>query len=166
MSNDMSLDYKLNRFNDLVGNYVEVVNSMLDLGVKNNLLPIQYLFGVPLIKDYVQKNRIELLEYGVIYILRNKEEILNFDIKKLDELDDDSDDNVSRKDCVSSISDIKSSLGKNNDNLIGNVKENEILNLIIDIKNNSKKLDRKTTKLIRGYIELLILILEQIKMLF
>ena len=117
-------------------------------------------------KDYVQQHKIELLEYGVIYILRNKNEILNFDIKKLDELDEECDDNVSRKDCVSSITDIKSNINKSNNNFLSDIKENEILNLIIEIKNSSKKLDKQTRKLIHGYVELLIIILEQIKLLY
>jgi hypothetical protein len=166
MNREISIDYKLNRFSELVSNYVDVVNSMIDLGVQNNLIPFKYIFGIPLMKDYVQQNKIELLEYGVIYILRNKNEILNFDIKKLDELDEDCDDNVSRKDCVSSITDIKSNINKSNNNFLSDIKENEILNLIIEIKNSSKKLDKQTRKLIHGYVELLIIILEQIKLLY
>ncbi len=167
MNTENSIEYKLKRFEELVNNYSDVLISMIDLGARNNLLPLKYMFGIPLMKEYIQKNKIDLLEYGVKYVLVNKEEIINFDLNKLDELDDDSDDNVSRKSCVSSISDIKSTLNTNkiSGSFIG-IEDNEILNLIIDIKNNSKKLDKKTTKLIKGYIELLMLILEQIKMLF
>jgi hypothetical protein len=47
-----------------------------------------------------------------------------------------------------------------------NFDSNEILDIIIQIKNNSKKLDEFTIQMIRGYVELLLLILEQIKILF
>ena len=93
-------------------------------------------------------------------------DILNFNINKLDdldELDEDSDDNTSRKECITNISNIKSNTKKD---LINKIESNEILDIIIHIKNNSKKLDEFTIEMIKNYVELLILILEQIKKLF
>ena len=171
---DLDLDYKLNRFDILVNNYIETINSLIDLAVSNRLIPFKYLLGLPLMKDFIMKNRIELLEYGVKYLLIYKDIILNFDINNLDELDEldsDSDDNVSRKECVSKISKIKTeiSLEKDIELNVGSslgFDSNEILNIIIEIKNNSKKLDEFTINMIKRYVELLLLILEQIKILF
>lgn len=166
----MDLDYKLNRFDILVNNYIDTINSLVDLAVSNRLIPFKYLLGLPLMKDWINKNRIDILEYGVTYLLVNKESILNFDIKNLDELDEldsDSDDNVSRKECITKISKLKSDTSI--DKKIGlesGFESNEILNIIIEIKNNSKKLDEFSVNMIKQYVELLILILEQIKMLF
>jgi hypothetical protein len=87
----MNLDYKLDRFNMLTNNYIDTINSLLDLAVSNKIVPFKLLIGLPLIKDYIQTNRIDLLEYGVQYILSNKSDIMNFDINRLDELDSDSD---------------------------------------------------------------------------
>lgn len=163
---DLDLDLKLNKFEILVNNYTDTISSLLDLAVSNKLVPIKIIIGLPLMKDYIIKNRIDILEYGIKYILSNKEDILNFNINKLDELDkldSDSDDNISRQECMSNIKTIKSSTHIDPTN---NFDSNEILDIIIQIKNNSKKLDDFTIQMIRSYVELLLLILEQIKMLF
>lgn len=163
---DLDLDLKLNKFEILVNNYTDTISSLLDLAVSNKLVPLKIIIGLPLMKDYIIKNRIDILEYGIKYILSNKEDILNFNINKLDELDkldSDSDDNISRQECMSNIKTIKSSTHIDPTN---NFDSNEILDIIIQIKNNSKKLDDFTIQMIRSYVELLLLILEQIKMLF
>jgi hypothetical protein len=162
----MNLDYKLNRFDILVNNYTDTVNSLLDLAVSNKLVPIKFILSLPIMKDYIGTNKIDILEYGIKYILSNKDDILNFNINKLDELDEldeESDDNTSRKECISNISTIKSNTKKD---LINGIESNEILDIIIHIKNNSKKLDEFTIQMVKNYVELLILILEQIKILF
>lgn len=158
----MDLDSKLNTFDLLVNNYIEVIDNLIDLSLRNNLLPIKLVITIPFLRDYVKTNRIVLLEHGIIYLLKNKEQILNFSLDKLDELDDDSDDNVSRKECKNNITDIKNKLSSD----LKNIEGNEILNIIIEIKNNSKKLDKQNIDLIRNYINLLIIILEEIKKLF
>ena len=159
----MNLDLKLNKFEILVNNYTDTISSLLDLAVDNKLVPLKIIIGLPLMKDYIIKNRIDILEYGIKYILSNKEDILNFNINKLDELDEDSDDNISRQEYMSNIKTIKSNTPIDPTN---NFDSNEILDIIIQIKNNSKKLDEFTVQMIRSYVELLLLILEQIKKLF
>jgi len=159
----MNLDLKLNKFEILVNNYTDTISSLLDLAVDNKLVPLKIILGLPLMKDYIIKNRIDILEYGIKYILSNKEDILNFNINKLDELDEDSDDNISRQECMSNIKTIKSNTPIDP---TSNFDSNEILDIIIQIKNNSKKLDEFTVQMIRSYVELLLLILEQIKKLF
>lgn len=164
----MDLDYKLDRFNVLVDNYVNTVNSLLDLAVESKIVPFKVIMGLPFIKDYIKTNRIDIMEYSIQYILSNKDNIINFDISKLDELDEldesiDSDDNVSRKQYINNISNVKSNI---NLKITNNFNSDDILDLIIQIKNNSKNLDKFTIQMIRNYIELLIFILEQIKVLF
>ena len=163
----MDLDFKLNKFEILVNNYTDTISSLLDLAVSNKLVPLKIIIGLPLMKDYIIKNRIDILEYGIKYILSNKEDILNFNINKLDELDEDSDDNISRQECMSNIKTIKSNTSITIPiDPTNNFDSNEILDIIIQIKNNSKKLDEFTVQMIRSYVELLLLILEQIKKLF
>jgi hypothetical protein len=161
----MNLDYKLDRFNMLTNNYIDTINSLLDLAVSNKIVPFKLLIGLPLIKDYIQTNRIDLLEYGVQYILSNKSDIMNFDINRLDELDSDSDDNISRKEYINNIDNAKVKIN-NKINIGTNYNSNEIIDIIVQIKNNSKNLDNFTVQMIRNYFELLILILEQIKSLY
>lgn len=161
----MDFDNKLNTFDVLVNNYIEVIYSLIDFSLRNNLLPIKLVLTIPFLRDYIKSNRIVLLEHGIIYLLKNKEQILNFSIEKLDELDeldDDSDDNISRKECKNNITNIKDTFSSD----LKNIEGNEILNIIIEIKNNSKKLDKQNIELIRNYINLLIIILEEIKKLF
>ena len=161
----MDLDYKLDRFNLLTNNYIDTINSLLDIAVSNKIVPFKLLIGLPLIKDYILTNRIDLLEYGVQYILSNKSDIMNFDINRLDELDSNSDDNISRKECINNIDNAKLKI---NDkiNFATNYNSNEIIEIIVQIKNNSKNLDNFTVMMIKNYFELLILILEQIKSLY
>jgi hypothetical protein len=158
----IELDDTLNRFDFFVKNYVEAIDNLLDLSIRNNLLPFKYKLGIPYIREYIKTNRILLLEHGIIYLLPNKYHILNFSIDSLDELDDDSDDNISRKECNDNISLLKNKFKKELENFEGN----EIITLIIDIKNKSKKLDKENIELIRNYIKIMIIILEEIKKLF
>jgi hypothetical protein len=113
--------------------------------------------------DYIKKNRIEIIENSVIYILGYRNEILNFSITNLDELDSDSDDNVSRKECINGIKDVKKAIDHNN---LSDIKEVEILDMILQIKNNSKNMDEQSIEIIKKYIEVIITILDQIKLLF
>ncbi len=161
------LDYKLERFSILTDNYIQTINSLLELAISNRLVPLKIMIGLPMIKDYIQTNKIDLLEYGIKYLLVNKHDLLNFDLKRLDELDEldiDSDDNVSRKECISNISNIKTNIFVSNP--INNFESNEILDLIVQIKNNSKNLDDFNIQMVKSYVELLIIILEQIKLLY
>jgi hypothetical protein len=158
----MDLDTKLTTFDIFVNNYIEALNNLIDLSLRNNLLPLKLILTIPILRQYIKHNRVLILEYGILYLLTNKEQILNFSLDKLDELDDDSDDNVSRKECYDNISNIKTKFT----NELKNVEGNEILNVIIEIKNNSKKLDKQNIELIRNYIKILIMLLEEIQKLF
>jgi hypothetical protein len=166
----INMDYKLNQFNIYVNNYMEIINNLLDISIKYNLLPFKVLIMVPFIKKFIIENRTDILEYGIKYLLNNKNDILNFSLDGLDQLDelsiDDSDDNVSRKSYINNISEIKNNFTNNNVINSSFMNENEILNIIIEIKNNSKKLKNVDIELISNYIKLLIIILEDIKLLF
>ncbi len=159
----MDIDSKMNMFDSLVNNYVEVINYLIDISLRNDILPLQIVMTIPFLREYIEKNRIVLLEHGILHILPNKEYILNFSMEKLEELDkldDEFDDNVTRKKCFNKISDVKTGLD------IKGVQDNQILNLLIEIKNNSKKLDKENIELIKNYINILVMILEEIKKLF
>lgn len=169
----MDFEYKINRFYLLSENYIEIINNLLDISVKNNILPLKILLTLPYVKSYLKDNKMEILEYSVKYFLENKNSILNFSFDNLDEFDelddDQSDDNVSRRSCLDNISKVKKNFNKHNSNLlnsVNNIGDNEIIKIIIDIKNNSKKLDKTNINIIYDYIKLLIYILEEIKKLF
>lgn len=156
----MEYSNKIYLFSELSNKYVSIIEKLLDFSVSKKILPLKILVGLSMVKKYITDNKIVLIQNGVKYLLNYKETILNFDIKNLDELDNDSDDNISRKSCLSNISTAKKIMNENT------FRDNEILDLIIEIKNNAKILDETDKIIIKGYIELLIMILEKIKNLF
>ena len=149
---------KLNNYNYLVNNYIETIHHLIDSSYNMNILPLKLVLCLKYIKKYISDNKLEILNNGIKYLLTYKDTILNFNITNLDELDEDSDDNMSIKSCVTNI--------KKSKNIKIESSQDDILNLIIEIKNNSKKLSKENINIIKQYFELLILILENIKSLF
>lgn len=156
---------KIETYNYLMDNYIEVILKLIDFSNSLKILPFKMMFGLNYIKKTISENRVDMLEHGIQYLLTHKDIILNFDLNKLDNLDEDSDDNMSIKSCVNNIKK-KQNLKQNMENLQNNIGENEILDLIIEIKNNSKKTHPDDIILIKMYFELLISILEKIQNLF
>ena len=152
---------KIDTFTHLSDKYLNVMDKILDYSLSKNLLPLKVSLGIGLLKKYIQENKVGLIQYGVEYLLNHKEFILNFSLDSLDELDTDSEDNISRISCINNINKAKQVI----DPKI-NSGENEILNLIIEIKNKAKKLNDTDRSIVKGYIEVLIMILENIRDLF
>ena len=149
-------NYKVNHYNFLMDNYIEIILNLIDYSYSNNILPIKLFFVINYFKNYINDNRINILQNGLNLLLENKEIIINFDINNLDQLDVDDDDNVSIKQCVKNMEKCNSEFNENN----------ELLNLIIDIKNNTKKLSNDKILTIKKYFEILLNILEEIKKIF
>lgn len=158
---------QIETYNFLMNTYIETIHKLIDLSYDFGILPFKIIFGMNWIKKYISENRFEVLENGINYLLTNKETILNFNLDKLDELDMDSDDNVSIKSCINSIKNQQNKTKINsNTNFDTNSDSDQMLNLIIEIKNNSKKLSSNDIIIIKKYFELLIIILEKIQNLF
>jgi len=153
---NLNEEYKVNHYNFLMDNYIEIILKLVDYSNNLSILPLKLSFGINLFKDYITKNRFSMLENGINILLENKETIINFDLNNLDQLDVDDDDNVSIKQCVNNIKQT---------NIVNN-EENELLNLIIDIKNNTKRLNKEKKIIIKKYFEIIINILEEIKNIF
>jgi hypothetical protein len=153
------IDLLLDRFEYLKQNYIEIILNMIDFSTSKNILPMKIYFMVKYIKDYIKNNEIEMIESGINYLLPNKDDILNFNINNLDELED----NLSIKEIKKNINaQVTSGLSYEQ----SFQKSNEIIKLIIEIKENSKKLNIIEIQTIKKYIELLISILEKIKILY
>ena len=160
----MNLDNeKLNNYNYLMELYVDTIHKLFDTGYTLNILPFKVMFGLNWIKKYISENKLETLQNGITYLLGNKDTILNFNLSKLDELDEDSDDNMSIKSCVNKFNNIKPGVLDTNSNMTN---PNDMLNLMIEIKNNTKKLSSEDVLIIKKYFELLIIILEKIQNIF
>ena len=154
---------KIDVYNYLMELYIDTIHKLIDSSYSLGILPFKIIMGMNWIKKHVSENKIDTLQNGILYLLTNKDIILNFDIANLDELDEDSDDNMSIKSCVNKF--------KNNNNVqpfpMQNIStQDDMLNLIIEIKNNTKKLSNDDIIIIKKYFELLIIILEKIKNLF
>lgn len=145
---------------NLSDKYIFVINNIIDYSVSKKIVPLKIILGIDFLKKYIINNKVELIKNGVEYLLGYKEDILNFDLKNLDELDNDSEDNISRKNCIDNISQVKKIINEQK------YKENEILDIIIEIKNKAKNLNEMDRSIIKGYMEILIMILENIRDLF
>lgn len=156
------MDYssKISIFMNLSNKYVSVINDIIDYSVSKKIVPLKIILGVDILKKYIANNKVELIKNGVEYLLGYKEDILNFNLNNLDDLDNDSEDNISRKNCINNISQVKKIINEQK------YKENEILDLIIDIKNKAKNLNDMDRSILKGYIEILIMTLENIRDLF
>lgn len=158
-------DIKYETYEFLMDTYIDTLHKLIDYAYKLNILPLKIIFGINYMKKYIIENRFEILQKGINYLLKNREVILCFDIKNLDELDIDSDDNMSVKSCVNNL---KNSMSQINSNSFQNISTDtdQILNLMIEIKNNAKKLSDNDIELVKKYFELIIMILEKIQNLF
>lgn len=154
-----------NQYNFLMDTYIDTIIKLIDTSYSMRILPFKIMFGIGYIKNYIQSNRFDILQNGFDYLLANKETILNFDIANLNELDEDSDDNISIKSCISNI---KLNQNKNNQTNTNNFisDSDDMLNLMIEIKNNTLKLCSDDIEIIKKYFELIIVILENIQKIF
>jgi hypothetical protein len=149
-SNKMEL--LLDQFEYLKKSYVDIILNMIDYSMTKNILPMKIYFMINYMKKYINDNEIEIIESGINYLIPNKDDILNFNINNLDEIED----------CF-----IKKNINNNNlNNSNNNSNNNEIIKLIVEIKENSKKLNKVEIDTIKKYVELIISILEKIKILY
>lgn len=166
MNNSYDENKKVDTYNYLMDLYVDTIHKLIDSSYSLGILPFKIVISMGWIKKHISENRVETLQNGITYLLTNKDTILNFDLTKLDELDEDSDDNMSIKSCVNKF---KNNRNNNNNNNISNSSissSDDMLNLIIEIKNNTKKISSEDVIIIKKYFELLIIILEKIQNIF
>ena len=64
---------KVNHYNFLMDNYIEMILKLVDYSNSLSILPLKLRFGINLFKDYIIKNRYTMLENGINILLENKE---------------------------------------------------------------------------------------------
>ena len=149
----------IEKFNYLTNQYIELIINLIDYCEEKKILPKKIIFFLDTIKKNLNENKFEIIQNSLIHILENKETILNF---SLDSLEEDSDDKSNN---LNNIYQLKKLIKNTNSNT--NQNELEIINLIIEIKKNAKTLLIKDDIIIiKDYIEIMIMILERIKILF
>jgi hypothetical protein len=144
------------KFNYLTNQYIELIINLIDYCEEKKILPKKIIFLLDIIKNNLKENKFEIIQNSLHHILKNKETILNFSLDSLEE------DNYNEKsDNLNNIHQLKKLIKNTNQN------ELEIINLIIEIKKNAKKLlNKEDITIIKDYIEIMILILEKINILF
>jgi hypothetical protein len=147
------MNNKLEIFNELIYNYFIVIDSLINIGRDKNIIPLKYIVLIPILQSYIEQNKLSIVQKSLVTLLNNKDRILNFSLDKLDK-----DENIN-------LEKIKIIIDKENINN-AKEKESELFDLIIQIKNNSLKLDKEERMIIKSYIELMIMILEKIKNIF
>ena len=146
----------IEKFNYLTNQYIELIINLIDYCDEKKILPKKIIFFLDTIKKNLNENKFEIIQNSLQHILENKETILNF---SLDSLEEDSNDKSSNN--LNNIYQLKKLIKKTNQN------ELEIINLIIEIKKNAKiLLIKDDIVIIKDYIEIMIMILEKIKILF
>ena len=146
----------IEKFNYLTNQYIELIINLIDYCDEKKILPKKIIFFLDTIKKNLNENKFEIIQNSLHHILENKETILNF---SLDSLEEDSNDKSSNN--LNNIYQLKKLIKKTNQN------ELEIINLIIEIKKNAKiLLIKDDIVIIKDYIEIMIMILEKIKILF
>jgi hypothetical protein len=154
------MELKIEKFNYLTENYIELINNLLNFSNEKKILPQKISFCLPMIRTFIEENKLEIIQHSIIHILEHKETILNFSIDSLEDFSDNS-----STDSLKNISQLKKMIEENNFNKLNN-NEIEILNIIIDIKKKSNILTKDDIIIIQNYIEVMIIILEKIKILF
>ena len=164
-NNSFNQQEMFEKYNYLMDMYIDTIIKLIDTSYSMRILPFKVMLGLGYIKNYIQSNRFDILQNGFDYLLTNKETILNFDIANLNELDEDFNDNVSLKSCISNIKHQQNTKNQTNtNNFISN--SDDMLNLMIEIKNNTIKLSFDDIEIIKKYFELIIIILENIQKIF
>ena len=121
--------------------YINSISGLLDYSNSINIIPVKYSIFIKNIKNYINENKIEMVKNGLLYILKNKDDILNLTLDTLKSKDNDE---------VLSFFDTFEETP-------------DTFNIIFEILNNSKKLKKKDFDLVKEYLETIIIILEKIK---
>jgi hypothetical protein len=132
---------KFKQYKILSEYYINSIIGLLDYSNSVNIIPIKYSIFINNMKNYIDKNKMEMIQNGLKYILNNKEDILKLTLNTLK--------------------------SKDNDEILGFFEKfddtPETFNIIFDILNNSKNLKKKDFELVKEYLETIIIILEKIK---
>jgi hypothetical protein len=145
----------IEKFNYLTNQYIELIINLIDFCEEKKILPRKIIIFLETIKKNINDNKFDIIQNSLDHILNNKEIILNFSLDTLEEKD------IEKPNNLNNIYQLKKLINNTNHN------ELEIIDLIIDIKKNAKILLKKDDIIIiKDYIEIMIMILEKIKILF
>lgn len=148
------MEVKIDIYNSLVDNYFSIIDELINFSNEKNIIPRKVIFFIPIMKKYIETNRLSVIQNSIKFFLEYKDEITNFNIENLNSNDEKN------------IDEIKKMMYENIHQNKIDIKEIEIFDLILELKDNSLKLKNEDKILVKQYIELLIIILEKIRNLF
>lgn len=122
--------------------YVDTIKDFFNYTREADVIPKSCIVFLPFVNDYIEDNKLFLIENGLVYILQNKEYIETFSIE-----------NLKNEDNSKIMSDFKHIIDKKN---------NTEIKIIFDILDNTKKLNKTQQKIVKEYMDMIILILEKI----
>ena len=157
------MEIKIEQFSYLTDQYIDLINNLIDFCDEKKILPTKIIFFISSIKKNINENKFEIIQNSLTFILENKETILNFSLESLEEDEKEDNDKLLLTN-INNIYQLKKLINQNNN--IGN-NELEIINFIIEIKKKARLLlVKEDILIIKDYIEIMILILEKLKILF
>ena len=141
MSNVINIE---DRYYQLENEFFVVIKEFIQFMYNNELVPRKLFLFQNYILSYIDENKIEIMQQALTKLLPMKDDILDFEFENLQNVDDF--DNMSHL-----------STGNINSGFI---------QLIIEVKHKAINLSKTSKKVIKQFMEIIILILEQIQILF
>ena len=136
------MSLKLENYKTLSKYYIQTIKELFAFSKEVNIIPLQYVFLYSLIEEYIEENKLLLIENGFIYILKNKDYIETFNI-----------DNLDNNENLEVYSDIKNIIEQKN---------NKEIKIFFSILENAKQLDINEKKVIKEYLNMILLILDKL----
>lgn len=136
-------------FTILIDKYMMVINRLIDYLDENDMIPLKMVCMKEFIKEYIKSNRDVVVMNSIEIILKNKEDILNFEFEEDNKQIDNLRNIIEKKSKESEIN-------------IGRY-EMEIVKMVMEAKDKSKRLGKDKREMIREYVEVMILILERMR---
>jgi len=129
------------RYYQLENEFFVVIKEFIQFMYNNELVPRKLFLFQNYILSYINENKIEIMQQALTKLLPMKDDILDFDFENLQNIDDF--DNMSIRNINSGF-----------------------IQLIIEVKQKAINLSKSSKKVIKQFMEIIILILEQIQILF
>jgi hypothetical protein len=141
-------EYKINCFQKLLDNYIIHVYDLIDNAVSLKLLSTYMIFFVPKFKNYIENNRVEVLQNCV----SNIDDFIEFSFDDFNEMDDNQS--------------FDKYMHKIQNNKTESHNSTELFNFLLEIKKKSKKLNNKSRNLIKNKINIIVNDLSDIRNVF
>ncbi len=140
---------RIDYFHDLLNNYILHIFDLMDHSIQLKLVSSHIMLFAPQFKKYIQNNKIEILQNCMNHI----DDFRDFSFDDFNDMDD----NQSFDKYMPKIK--KTNIKSTHDS-------DELFNFLLEIKNKSKKLNKKSHKLIKLKITNIIQILDNITNIF